>query len=217
MLIRFSSFVFLFCLAVSGFAQSSTPGGSVRLTVLSGSNIDFVFNSLPKYAAGIVLSDWTVLGISVTDNAGDLNAPPAVDDYTTWRLYAEALDSDGDGFITGAGPPLTANQLPFSTIEMFVSAVSPGCVSCANLYPAPPGLALPAPGMGSATPLVDGSAPTGEPVPADQIEDVPSIENLDYTTARITISYQCGVTVPLMGSPADYYTDDIVFTLEMNP
>lgn len=204
------TFLILFLNVAFGLAQSSTPGGSVRLTVLTGSNIEFVFNSIAKYSAGITLTNWTVLGISVTDNPGDNNAPPAVDDYTTWRLYAEALDSDGDGGITGSGVPIP-NQIPFSTIELSAS-VSLGCGTC--VVPIPGFFALPAPGMGVLFPLMDGSGGG-----ADQIDDVPSADNLDYTTDQVAISYQCGVTTPLINTntPADYYSDDIVFTLEMNP
>lgn len=213
MLIRYSFFIFFFCKVIFGFAQSSTPGGSVRLTVHSGSNVDFVFNSIAKYSGGITLANWTVLGISVTDNLGDNNAPPLVDDYTTWRLYAEALDSDGDGAITGSGVPIP-NTIPFSSVEISAS-ISAGCGTC--VVPIAGFFALPAPGTGVLWPLVDGSGGGG--FPPDQIRDVPSPDNLDYTADRVAISYQCGVTTNFINTTtvADYYSDDIVFTLEMNP
>ena len=209
------AYIFILSLVVNRVsAQSSTPGGSVRLTVHSGGNLDFVFNSIAKYKSGITYSNWTILGITVTDNPGDNNAPPAVDDYTQWRIYVEAADIDGDGAITGTtGLPI--NTLPFSTIEMGAS-IDAGCGTCNIFYPAlGPFLPLPAPGMGVLTPIADGSNAPGWP--PDQITDFPSADNLVYTTDRISITYRCGVTTALLDSPSDYYSDDIVFTLEMLP
>ena len=191
-------------------AQSSTPGGSVRLTVLSGGNLDFIFNSIAKYKSGITYTNYTVLGISVTDNAGDNNPaiPDGIDDYTTWVLFVEAQDADLDGAITGTNP---ANTLPFTTIEMS-AAITAGCPTCVSAFAGPPYLPLPAPGLGILTPLVDGSGGG-----ADEIEDVPSAENLSYTLDQVSITYRCGVTTSLLGSISDYYTDDIIFTLLMSP
>lgn len=200
--------VFLINTANCLYAQSSTPGGSVRLTVLGGGNLDFVFNSIAEYKAGITYTNWTILGISVTDIAGDNNPPggDGIDDYTQWTLSVEAQDNDGDGAITGTNP---ANTLLFSTIEMSAS-ISGGCLTCVSLFPGPPYLPLPASGAG--VPIVDGSGGG-----ADEIEDVPSPENLVYTLDQISITYRCGVTTSLLNSTPDFYADDIVFTLLMSP
>lgn len=206
--------IIIFCTAFLfsslSWSQSSTPGGSVRLTVQSGGNIDFIFNSIDKYKSGITLTNYTILGISVTDNLGDLNAPIGVDDYTNWRIYAEAVDADGDVAITGTNP---ANTLPFSTIELDAT-ISAGCASCFDVQGAA-FIALPAPGTGALWPIIDGSNAPGNPV--DQIDETVPGDNLDYSVDRIAISYQCGVTTSLLGAASDYYTDEILFTLEMNP
>lgn len=186
--------VFFFFLIIShGIkAQSATPGGSVRIMVFSGGNLDFVFNSIAKYKNGITYTNWTTLGISVTDSA-------AAPDYQTWEVSVEAMDSDGDGAITGSNP---ANTIPFASIEIGASA-GLGCATCNFIFPGPPYLALPAPGAGVA--IVDGG-------PADAIPP-----NLVFTNDQILITYRCGVTTSLLGSVADYYSDDIVFTLQMDP
>ncbi|HEY4798860.1 MAG TPA: hypothetical protein VII99_07275, partial [Bacteroidia bacterium] len=127
-----------------GFSQSSTPGGSVRLTVLDGGNVNFVFNTLSTLASGITYSNWTTLGITVIDNPGDNNPPIGVDDYTSWKLSVVSLDPN----IMGANP---VNTLPLSTIQVSAS-ISAGCVTC-NVHGSP-FVALPAPGPGVV--LVDG-------------------------------------------------------------
>jgi hypothetical protein len=183
------------------FGQASTPGGSVRLTLLGGSNVEFMFNSMNDYKSGITYSNWTTLGISVRDEAGDINLP-AGDDYTNWQLTFQVLDADGDGFITGTNP---ANKLLFSTVEV-KATIAAGCPTC-NVF-ASPYVALTA----ALVIIADGSLGG-----ADQIEDVPSAENLTFGTDKINISYRCGFTTKLLGKPADYYSDDIVFTLTMSP
>ena len=62
--------------------------------------------------------------------------------------------------------------------------------------------------------LADGSSDVDCPCPpGDQIPT-----NLGITTDQIFITYRCGVPPNrLMGETADYYADDIVFTLEMQP
>lgn len=187
------------------FSQSSTPGGSVRLTVFGGSNVDFVFNSISDYKTGITYLNYTVIGISVTDEIGDNNplGGDGIDDYTNWNITFQADDADGDGSLTGTNP---ANTIPFSTIEVSATIAS-GCITC-NVFGSPwvPLAAAPSPF------LVDGSLGG-----ADQIEDLPSPENLSYTLDQINISYRCGFTTSLLGEAPDYYSDDIFFDLLMSP
>ena len=180
---------FLFFSAIS-YAQS------VRIYVLGGGNIDFIFNSMSSYTNGITYQDWTVIGMTITD-------PTAT--YTTWDLKVEAQDPDADGFITGSNP---INKIPFSTIELSAK-VTAGCVKCKVIFPGPSpfNLALPAPGAGVA--LVDGSK-LGMP-------EFPPY--LNFATDEIAVSYYCGTTAAnnLLGKAPDYYTDIIQFTLTMYP
>ena len=188
-------------------AQSSTPGGSVRLTVLGGGNVDFVFNTMSDYKLGKTYTNWTILGISVTDVAGDNNPPggDGVDDYTTWNLTVEADDADGDGAITGTNP---ANTIPFGSIELSASVYA-GCGTC-NVFGSPFVALTNLPNI-----IADGS--NGGGWPPDQIRDVPSGDNLSYSGDQIAITYRCGVTTSLLGNAADYYSDDMIFILTMSP
>ena len=194
--------VALFMSEASLYGQASTPGGSVRLTVLGGGNVEFVFNSMNDYKVGVTYTNWTTLGISVRDEAGDIN-PPVGDDYTQWEVDFQAQDSDGDGFMNGANP---VNKILFSSFELSAS-VAAGCATC-NVFGSP-FIQL----SKIAQKLVDGS--NGGGWPPDQIRDVPSADNLTYTNDRINITYRCGVTTSLLGKAADFYSDDIVFTLLM--
>ena len=204
MILRLSIIVVFTLLNTVGvlFAQSSTPGGSVRLVVLSGSNLDFVFNSISDYKTGITYLNYTQIGISVTDEAGDIN-PPVGDDYTQWQISIEADDADGDGALNGTNP---ANTLPFSVVEVLATSIAVGCGTC-NLLGSPwvPLAVVP-------TIRIDGS--NGG---ADQIEDLPSPENLNYTLDQINISFRCGVATSLLGATADYYADDMFIDLLMSP
>jgi len=188
--------------SLAGFSQSSTPGGSVRLAVLGGGNVDFIFNSMNDYTSGITLTNWTLIGISVRDEAGDINAP-AGDDYTTWTFSISADDPGADG-LDGLNP---ANKLPLNNIQVRATLAS-GCATCN--FAGSPWVDL------TAAPVVfvDGSAGG-----ADQIEDVPSPENLTFGIDQMNISYRCGVSTSLLGLslPVDYYSDDIWFDLTMSP
>ncbi len=194
--------IFLINTEVVLHAQSSTPGGSVRLAVLGGGNVDFVFNSISDYTAGITLTNWTLIGISVRDEAGDIN-PPAGDDYTTWSFSISADDPGADG-LDGMVP---TNKLPLNAIQVR-STVSAGCGTCNFL--GSPWVNLPA----VPTVFVDGSSGG-----ADQIEDVPSAENLVFGIDQINISYRCGVSTSLLNlsAEADYYSDELWFDLVMSP
>jgi hypothetical protein len=198
-LILFFGFI-LFPIVV--FSQSSTPGGSVRLAVLGGGSVDFVFNSMNDYTAGITLTNWTLIGISVRDEAGDIN-PPAGDDYTTWTFSISADDPGADG-LDGLNP---ANKLPLSNIQVRTT-VAAGCATC-NFFGSPWVDLSAVPAV-----FVDGSGGG-----ADQIEDVPSAENLTFGADQMNISYRCGVSTSLLtlSLPVDYYSDDIWFDLIMSP
>ena len=170
------------------------------MTVLGGGNVEFIFNSISKYKTGITYTNWTTLGITVKDEAGDINLPVG-DDYTQWEVDFQAQDANGDGVMNGLNP---ANSLAFTAIEVSAS-VAAGCGTC-NTYLSPflPLTVLP-------TLLVDGTLGG-----ADQIEDFPSPENLVFASDQINITYRCGAPPStLLGTQADYYSDNIIFTLLM--
>lgn len=194
MILRWRIIILLGILVLTQTVYAQT----VRLTVLGGTNLDFVFNSIVKYKNGIAYIDYTTLGITVSD-------APLGTDYLRWELSVEAEDSDGDGAITGSNP---ANTLPFSTIELSTT-INLGCANCLEFFPGPPKLALPDPladGAGPGTVVVDGNLFGGA-------DDIPP--DLSDVTDQITITYDCGTTVSLLGNAADYYADGIVLTLTM--
>ena len=167
-----------------------SQGGSVRIAVYGGGNLEFVFNSMGDYNTGITQTNWSLLGLEVNDDV-------ALPNFTTWRLTMEADDADADGFLTGLNP---LNTLPFNAIEIRAT-VAAGCASC-NTFGSPfVGL--------TAAPVViaDGGPAVGPPL----------VPGLATATDQLNISYRCGVAVSMLSGAADYYSDDIVFTLEMNP
>lgn len=180
--------IFLFFLSFSKYAFPQ--GGSVRIAVYGGGNVDFVFNSMSDYTAGITLTNYTLIGIDVID----LAAPP---DWESWTLSISADDPGIDG-LDGTGP---ANKFPLNAIQVRTT-LSGGCVSC-NFFGSP-WVNLPA----APTIFVDGNAAGGA-------DDIPP--NLGTATDQINISYRCGVSTSLLGLslPADYYSDDIFIDLLM--
>lgn len=161
----------------------------MRIAVYGGGSVDFVFNSIKDYNTGITYSNWTLLGLQVIDAA-------ALPDYTKWKLSVNIEDADADGWITG----LNGNKLPFSTIEV-KATISAGCPSC-QVYGSP-FIALSA----APTMIVDGGPAVLPPLaPA-----------LATAADQVNISYRCGVTTSLLGKAADFYSDNIIYTLEMDP
>lgn len=183
------AFLIAFFLLPSFFFLLSAQGGSVRIAVYGGGSVDFIFNSIKDYNTGVTYNNWTLLGLEVIDAA-------ALPDYKKWKLTVNLEDPDGDGSITG----LNGNLLPFSTIEV-KATISVGCPSC-QVYGSP-FIAL------SAVPtmVVDGGPAVGPPL-------VPS---LGTAADQVNISYRCGVTTSLLGKAADFYSDNIIYTLEMDP
>ncbi len=164
--------------------------GSVRIQVYGGGNLDFVFNSISDYKAGITYTNFTLIGIEVTE-------PLIGDTYETWELRFEAADINVDGNLNGTDP---ANTIPLSAIEVQASSIALGCPTC-NLFGSPW-----IPLSGASTLLADGNALGGA-------DDIPP--NLATPTDQINISFQCGVTTSLLGATPDYYADDIYIDLIM--
>ena len=89
------------------FGQGTT---TVRLQVVRGARLDFIFNSLSKYKDGISYPDFTQLNIYFNDtiDAGIPNPTCA-----GWELTLKAVQTEIDG-------DMTAQDLDLSTIEFTV-------------------------------------------------------------------------------------------------
>lgn len=179
---------------IIGLSQSS-----VRISVFGGGNVDFIFNSIGDYKAGLIYPNFTLIGIEVID-AVDL---PLEVDYTRWELRFEANDANGDGNFNGSKP---LNILPLSVIELSATQFA-GCAGCDFSFSA--GF-LPLSNVSQL--LVDGDL-------LGAADDIPP--NLSTALDQINITYRCGVGVAnniLRLSPAaDYYADDIFIDLIMSP
>lgn len=174
--------------------------GSVRVRVFSGSNLDFIFNSISDYSTGITFTNYTLLGIEATDPAGGT-------DRTAWTIEISADDADADGFLTGTNP---ANTIPFSAIEVQATSIA-SCVPIPcpiNLFASP---WVPLTAFPITTIIIDGNALGG----ADDI--IAGVSELAYTIDQVNISYRVGVTTSLLGEQADYYADDINFDIIISP
>jgi hypothetical protein len=83
---------------------------SARLSLLTGSNLNFNFSSLNDYKNGITLEDFTVLGITICDCTSEIGADPvAGSTITGWDLY---MDTD-EPFLNGS----PGNTLPLCFLE----------------------------------------------------------------------------------------------------
>ena len=98
---------------------------------MEGGNVEFIFNSMSEYKLGVTYNNWTTIGISVRDEAGDINLP-AGDDYTQWQLSFQAQDADGDGFMNGVN---ALNKILFSSFEL-KATIAAGCGTC-NVFASP--------------------------------------------------------------------------------
>ena len=78
---------------------------TIRLSVRTGGNIDFIFNSYKKYDQGIVYTDYTKLAVYYidTDNAGNHTA------LTHWKLNFKANSANIEG---------SSNNLDLRTLEL---------------------------------------------------------------------------------------------------
>ncbi|PCH93917.1 MAG: hypothetical protein COB85_06245 [Bacteroidetes bacterium] len=108
------TFLIAICLLLAcngAFAQFKIlEDNSARISVLSGGNVPFIFNSINKYASGVTYTNWTRLGLTYVDSCLACGIG--------FELYVRAADVDGDGAITSDDG---ANTIPFNVIEMQVS------------------------------------------------------------------------------------------------
>ncbi len=192
----FKSWIFL-ALFLIGINPIFSQGGSVRIAVYGGGNVNFVFNSIGAYSSGITYNNFTLLGIDVQD-------PVALPDYTTWELRFLAADVNVDNNFNGINP---ANTLPLSVVEV-KATISAGCASC-NCFLSP-FISL----SNASQVLVDGNALGGA-------DDITPATGLSTSLDQINLSYQCGVGAAnnlfKLSPSADYYADDMYLDLIMSP
>lgn len=178
--------IIIFFLFSINLLHSQTAG----IQLQAGANLSYVFNSIAKYKTGISDIDRTVVGITIND------VPLGI--YTEWTLEINFADADASNNIKGG-----IYNLPFSAVEISTSLVN--CVGCNT----PGVLPVPYPLTDIPTIIIQGGDGPGGG------DDVPP----NYISAidKILISYFIGTNPGnrLLGSPADFYTEDIVLTLTM--
>jgi hypothetical protein len=98
------TFLLFLLFVISLQAQPPLPSPSGRLVIKQGANLDFIFNSLKRYANGITYDRWTTLDVIYDSDGGG----------TTWRLSIKANNAtiDGDG-----GNTLNLNVLEITTLD----------------------------------------------------------------------------------------------------
>jgi hypothetical protein len=184
------------------FYVSSAQGATARIAVYGGGDVEFVFNSIIEYKNGIAAGyvNYTLVGLQVTDAA-------TLPDFTTWKLVAFANNAAGPANTFFFGTNIL-NKLPFSDVELRATVAA----NCGTCVVNPLGF-IDLVGAPAEASLVTGSIVGGSAV----VANVPP--NLVSTLDQINISYRCGVGAAknVMGIPADYYSDDIVLLLEIDP
>ena len=187
-------FCIVFCLLHGSdcFSQVCNTGGCVRVAVLGGGNVNFVFNNMQDYKNGITYTNWTLLGITATQ----ANPAPPNFDNATWTLDIQAA---GPNFV-GVNP---ANTLPLTTIQT-KAIVSAGCATC-NVFGSPFQTLTAAPVV-----LATGT------LAGDQLPDS-GAGDLNFGTDQIAITYTAGKNPlgSLLGKAADYYSVDVWFTAKI--
>ncbi len=175
-MVRYSLFTFFLLFNIVLRSQNVTS----RLSLQSGGNIYFSFNSLEKYNNGISYNDWTKVKVYFVDSAGGVQ-----NNATKWKLSVKATRDKiyGDG----------GNDLPLSTIEFTTNGSDGGAT-----YHNPEIL------QDINTILVSNGSQT-----------VDVVAGTNWLT-DVFISYHCGTHAAnkLLGKPPDYYTVDLVYTLE---
>ena len=181
----------LLCLGSDAMAQASAPHGSVRLTVLAGGNVPFVFNSMEKYRNGINYDRWTKFGITVVDS-------PAAPTLLTWTLEFRALTVS----FTGEDP---GNTLPLQILELTPTGLGVPAYTFVS--------AVPIELQSFNQTLVSDVLPPNRSYVDDHVD-------ITYDCGRNLLagppaSKELLELVP--PAAADYYVVDIVFTLRANP
>ncbi len=185
--------IFAIVISVLFSLPAVSQDGSVRVKVFSGSNLDFIFNSINDYKSGVIYTDYTILGIEATEGVPT--------NRTNWEITIQAEDAVPgvpDNAFNGTN---ITNTIPFSVLEVQASSI----ISCSV-----PMLACPVNTFGAPGPwlplsnvpqlLIDSRAlGAGDNIPPD----------LFFTTTQVYISFRCGFGGTLLGATADYYTDEL--------
>jgi len=158
---------------------------SARLTIMSGGNVPFAFDAWSKFQSGVAYTNWTLLGIDVTD------LPPHPDltaNFTSWDLnfYATSAVIQGDA---------PANTLDLRTLRV---KASKGPLCCAGSAGGLPTAFIPLSVVSQALVL------SAKPLPAA------SSANQVY----ISYDCGVNPGFSLINAVPDFYTVTIVFDLE---
>ncbi|MCB0395177.1 MAG: hypothetical protein KDD36_00905 [Flavobacteriales bacterium] len=181
-MVKLSLVLLLTTFGLSAYAQD---WNTARLSILSGGNIPFYFNTLDKYNSGIEVTNGTVLGINIADLPTDPPTPNST--LVGWSLefnsYNGATDLQGSG----------ANTLPLNTIQLEATNNIGLDPADATYY-----------GLKDLT--VAGEV-LMETTNAAHL-------NCDWTTHQVNITYQAGMANgSLLGETPDYYVVEIEIIL----
>ncbi|MCB0431399.1 MAG: hypothetical protein H6585_10450 [Flavobacteriales bacterium] len=165
-------------LSVPGFSQDYN---TARLSVLSGGDIPFYFNTIKKYQDGIEITDGTTLGITIADLPTE---PPIVGSTLTgWSLEFDSYNAQPT--IQGSG----ANTLNLNTIQVEATNNLGLDPADANYY-----------GYKDLTVAGEVLMDT----------NFAGHLNCDWSTCQVNLSYQAGIANgSLLGETPDYYTVEI--------
>ena len=94
--------ILIFLISISNVCMSQNQ--TIRLSVRTGGNVDFIFNSYKKFDQGIVYTDYTKLAVYYidTDNAG-------IHQATHWKLDFKSNSANIEG---------SSNTLDLRTLEL---------------------------------------------------------------------------------------------------
>lgn len=184
--------VLIFCIfLLLNISYSQPHNETARLTIRGGHSVPFIFSTFDHYEDGIVREDWTQIEIYYIDttDAGVANAT------TTWKLAAKAETPN----IVGISGNISLDYL-------YIAAE---CIDCGG----------------------DAGYATNGTYRLTAVDQELIIEG-GMTDRNVEVSYYCGMpdqasfTVfpdntagpynTVFGEPADYYSVDILFTLELD-
>ena len=181
-----SYLIFLFVVFLTLTPDKATAQyNTARLTVLSGGNIPFNFNSIEKYENGIEITNGTLLGITIVDIPSEF-VPPFAPNSTLAGWSLEFQSFNGQTTILGGG----TNTLDLNTIQVQATNQLGLAPTINATYTGYQDLSVAGNVLFSTT-------------------DAAHL-NTDFSTHQINLTYQCGMANgSLLGETPDYYVVEI--------